>query len=1135
VPRLGAAHGWDLGPEGVLRRVALAVLPLLALSVRAQDDDALDALRRPERLTVAIRDQFLGQLSPDEKTLYFVSNQDTRKEIYAQDEDGRAHRVFDEAADVTWPRVSPDGKRLLYISFANEASGRLCVRTLPDGEHRRCLEDAPATLQAEWIDDKHIALVERMSIDGNLRVSELDAELKRRVLSEHNWIHPAISPDGRWLVHVPVDRTDTHVGPGFAARTLGRLEVLPLAGGQSVPVPIDLPGISGQPAFSRDGRSLYFVQFFSDSNHDGQVDASDHGVLFRVPFADGKAGEAAPLQLTDSSWNCQYPAPAAHKLIATCSRGRDLDVYELPLDGQVPSSWTRERLRLELGLGGRREEVLLLYRQALLRAPDPLKRRLIAMRLVMAHLELEEFDAAAFYAEKVAALRLPESLGIEQPLRLWVEHRRARADRERGRMLDSYADDARARLERLADARQDSSAARVLGRVVASEIRGALGDEAGARRELESARLEGDLPRSVLEAYYERADGLYRTLDERAPLIALARRLAAREGLPEDVQLDYARAAARAVVRGLPRAEALAAVERERATARDELAFALDAMREVLTIEAGEPAPGVRERMLALYDAQPRPDRKRALVLQAVKQAAELGADWVIECLAERYLQDVPLGTEERRRAERLYKRALMGRAFRHLADGRSEEARLDFDAVYRETEALEALVESVSLRIANKTTALENIEAEVAPGSGPHSPTARFAHAYVIARQLPTLHGEAHARAFADARQALREAWPALKSKAPARVLAASLEHEKFLRDNDFAAAEAANAQYIVALQLAQYDPRYQATIQGALGMLHTRVGNYRIALDYIAQRERFPLGDDRNGLALRLAAARARLHVGEDDGSARAAEDALAMVERTPGLARYRMIALDRAALGNLACGHFARALALYDAELPLLTGGARRNPFVVRLARAAAALGAELPERALSDLDVLEPQLDDDDALIAALSPPHVSKALARRSYGTIVSGLRANANRSLGKLDAVARALERRRELYRKRYESSQREEDVRAVALVEARLAANALARGDRQSASRWIVHALTSSDTLAMRVATPVDDDSLHVLAFAAELATVHDVVLPSSLSARLRAGEERIRAEKSSAHRSYQRRFEIYQTLLSD
>src|SRR5690606_8736349 len=127
------------------------------------------------------------------------------------------------------------------------------------------------------------------------------------------------------------------------ARAAPRLEAVRLdRPGTPVPLSLDLPGMTGQPAFSRDGEALYFVQFFSDTNHDGLLDASDHGVLFRVPFpaqaddAPLQAAAALPLQITDSGWNCQYPAPAAQKLIATCARRRKLDIYELPLDGEVP-------------------------------------------------------------------------------------------------------------------------------------------------------------------------------------------------------------------------------------------------------------------------------------------------------------------------------------------------------------------------------------------------------------------------------------------------------------------------------------------------------------------------------------------------------------------------------------------------------------------------------------------------------------------------------------------------------------------------------------------------------------------------------------------------------------------------------
>jgi hypothetical protein len=122
--------------------LALAVCCIAARASADNVDD--DDLRRPKRLTVGVSDDLLGQLAPDGKTLYFVSNRDTTNQLFVQSLiDGRERQLFDEGADVTWPRVSADGRSLLYISFRENASGQLCVRRLPDGSDRRCLLDVP--------------------------------------------------------------------------------------------------------------------------------------------------------------------------------------------------------------------------------------------------------------------------------------------------------------------------------------------------------------------------------------------------------------------------------------------------------------------------------------------------------------------------------------------------------------------------------------------------------------------------------------------------------------------------------------------------------------------------------------------------------------------------------------------------------------------------------------------------------------------------------------------------------------------------------------------------------------------------------------------------------------------------------
>ncbi len=226
-----------------------------------------DDLRKLQRLTVGVADDLLGQLGPGGKTLYFVSNRNTANQIFAQSMvDGRAQQLFDDGADVTWPRVSPDGQSLLYISFRDSASGQLCVRRLPEGDGRKCLHDTSAALQAEWIDHDRIALVSRESIRADLRILEvtIGSTLSARLLLNRNMTSPAVSPDGRWLVYVPVARTVQTVGPAFAAHAAPTLEAISLVSASSAPpakIVLQLPGQTGQPAFAKDGRSLYLVQF----------------------------------------------------------------------------------------------------------------------------------------------------------------------------------------------------------------------------------------------------------------------------------------------------------------------------------------------------------------------------------------------------------------------------------------------------------------------------------------------------------------------------------------------------------------------------------------------------------------------------------------------------------------------------------------------------------------------------------------------------------------------------------------------------------------------------------------------------------------------------------------------------------
>jgi tetratricopeptide (TPR) repeat protein len=320
-----------------------------------------------------------------------------------------------------------------------------------------------------------------------------------------------------------------------------------------------------------------------------------------------------------------------------------------------------------------------------------------------------------------------------------------------------------------------------------------------------------------------------------------------------------------------------------------------------------------------------------------------------------------------------------------------------------------------------------------------------------------------------------------------------------------------------------------------GELGLLQTQVGNYRIALTSLDERERLPYVDNAAGLSIRLARARALFHIGHTQQAADTTEQALAMIDETPRLGEYRVLALDRAALYALAAGRFERALAHYDKLLELTEASARtqRNRLAIRLGHAAAALGAKQPEKTLVDLSAVQQLLDAPDAA-AALVRPHASPSDVLRAYRIVSSGLEANALHQLGREVEASRALERRRELLAALLKESDRDEDLRAVALVEIQLAENALDRGDLEAAARWAAASLEHASALGARTQTPLPQEERDGLWLAAELEAFHGTRVGDALPSRLKNALSELARRSGKRERSEGRWLEICLALMT-
>jgi hypothetical protein len=1140
-----------VGAEDVLRRRALALAYALSIGAAAHAQDDLDGLRRPERLTVGASDQFLGTSSPDGRTLYFASNRNTATEIYSQDTTGGARLLFDEGADVTWPRVSPDGRHLLYISFREDAAGQLCVRELPHGA-RRCWPDGPGAVQAEWIDPRRLLLLHRPSAQSDMRLSivEVGPRLSAHTLFDRNLTSPTISPDGHWLVYTPVERYVRNIGPGFAAKAGRELVAQRLDRPDQPPAPIalDVPGLTGQPAFAADGRTLYFVQFMSDSNQDGVIDGADHGVLFRAPFDQSRDDAVAqlrgvsPQQLTDASWNCQYPSPGVHRLIATCTRGMNtsashLDIYALPLDGVVPTDWNAAHLAAELSVATNPYEMLLLHSQLLRASTDPTARRSEEVSLIRLHLRLDEFDAADFHAKHLAAIKDSATVGLGSAMRALCEHRRALRARERGHLRLDFVSDSRQRLDHLASGKASSFGGAAAHHVVMSEIADVIGDKTRAQQELAAVVLDGITAPAVLELYADRADALYRELDDRHGLFSAYERLARHPALSETDRLSYARHAVQAQVRGLSPREADAALEAIAAPPGSELAFAIELARVSHSILGARTPDEVRDRVIAFYRSDARPERRRAIMLEVMQRGWEQRALELIERLAELYVDDAPKGTIERRRAARLYRRLIEDRAYAHLGAKRTAAARNDFHAVAQRMGSLESWANYFDLAV-KEGAKVEDLEAEYAaqhPGERDGS-VGRFVRAYLTARRLPKLEGAQAERAVDETMSLIRGTWSQLKEQSEAVSVLGAVQHERFLHTHDRAAAEQATAIYLVALDLSRRNPRYKAMLLEQLGLLQAAVGNWRIALDYFDQREKLPFFDGAIQIIHRLIKARTQLHLDHEAEAAKLADEALAFVERTPRLHHYLPICLDRAALYNLAADRYERAIALYERALPGVEADrgphGPRNRLVVNLARAAAALGARQPGIALDTLAAVDLALAA-RGIGRTLVWPHSTERQSMQTYRLMASGLRAKAYLALGRNAEAHAALAARRAVFAERLKREKVDEHVRALALVDSQLAEAALAQHDGASALGHIKDALFELTPVVKKEGKPYDHDELDLLWLAAQARMNTDAKVKLQLRDKLGEGIAALAAQAEAKRRTLQTWLEIYLGLL--
>jgi cellulose synthase operon protein C len=320
-----------------------------------------------KKVTVGPQDNY-QPVALDAQTLFFTRNQSFSSQLFKQDlHSGVVTELGEGSFDTKDLSVFED--RYAWISFQKDARGDVCFGR--DFKQFECISKPDSTERSPlWISDDRLVFSTFDVRSGMFKLIEFDTKKKLE-----KFLADAHSPNA-------------YKGNLVYVNAKGQLVI---NGEQRS---FDLPGVAGFPRYSPDGEYVYFSQFMADSNLDGRIDGSDHGVVFRIKISSKQ--QALPEQLSSIKDNCSYPYPTSERLYLSCAQGGSLDVYAIELSGQVPESWTEADFEEVYKSARRYEDRIMILNVMRSRMPKEQHYN----RLFVNHLHLKQVEASLYYFYK---------------------------------------------------------------------------------------------------------------------------------------------------------------------------------------------------------------------------------------------------------------------------------------------------------------------------------------------------------------------------------------------------------------------------------------------------------------------------------------------------------------------------------------------------------------------------------------------------------------------------------------------------------------------------------------------------------------------------------------------------------------
>jgi len=348
-----------------------------------------------EKVTVGPTDNYQAVIDTENEIIYYTRHQNLLSNLVKQDlKTGISHYLLANDHDSKDPALAPDTSRLALTLFRFDALGDICLIPLTEGKINCLTSGGTREWQPFWVNNQLLGYLRRPMNQNNTELVLHSLEKNTtRVIAQGQLSAPAASPSGEWLIY---NRELTDKGEaGLFLYNLAEQK-------ETGPIQLDLPGKSSFARFDNQQAFIYFSHYLNDTNNDQQIDAQDHSVLFRLPLKQAldTSKKHLPEQLTSVAQNCSFPALANEKLYMTCAFEGSLDIYRMPVTGQVPTQWQIKDINSAHAQANSYEDRLLLLNTLSYRYQQTSP--VMLERLLSNHLALNEITAASYYVNQLA-------------------------------------------------------------------------------------------------------------------------------------------------------------------------------------------------------------------------------------------------------------------------------------------------------------------------------------------------------------------------------------------------------------------------------------------------------------------------------------------------------------------------------------------------------------------------------------------------------------------------------------------------------------------------------------------------------------------------------------------------------------